>query len=149
VIRLSAKRASTNMISTVSNQGKVRFIVYGVSMDANRLIKFFEQLTKGVDQKIFLILNNLRVHHAKRVKAWLAKQENKKKIEVFYLPAYSPELNSDEYLNCDLKTDVHSKSPARDVDSLKKKIRSHMKKLQKTPARVCKYSKHPKISYAD
>lgn len=29
-------------------------------------------------------------------------------IEVFYLSAYSPELNSDEYLNCDLKAEARA-----------------------------------------
>ena len=148
VIRLSAKRTSTNMISTVTNQGKVRFMVYSGSMNAQRLIQFLEQLVKDASQKIFLILDNLRVHHSKPVKAWLAKKENKRKIEVFFLPAYSPELNPDEYLNCDLKAGVHSKPPARDIDKLKKKVRSHMRKLQKMPARVRRYFKHPKIAYA-
>lgn len=148
VIRLSAKRVSTNMISTVSNQGKVRFMVYSGSMNAKRLIQFFKQLIKESGRKIFLILDNLRVHHAKPVKAWLAEEKNKEKIELFFLPAYSPELNPDEYLNCDLKAGVHSKPPSRDAQQLKKKVRSHMKKLQKSPNRVRKYFKHPKIAYA-
>lgn len=148
VIRLSAKRVSTNMISTVSNQGKVRFMVYSGSMNAKRLIQFFKQLIKEADRKLFLILDNLRVHHAKPVKAWLAEKKNKRKIEVFFLPAYSPELNPDEYLNCDLKAGVHSRPPSRDEGQLKKKVHSHMKKLQKSPERVRKYFKHPKIAYA-
>ncbi|MFV1977531.1 MAG: transposase, partial [Candidatus Scalindua sp.] len=95
-----------------------------------------------------LVLDNLRVHHAKVVKEWLEDNKNKKKIEVFFLPAYSPEFNPDEYLNCDLKAGVHSKPPARDGDKLKKNVRSHMKKLQKTPTRVQKHFRHPKIAYA-
>lgn len=61
---------------------------------------------------MFLTLDNLRVHHSKMVAAWL--KENKQKIEVFFLPSYSPERNPDEYLNCDLKAGVHSGPPARD-----------------------------------
>ena len=60
-------------------------------------------LSAGV---IFLILDNLRVHHGKKVRAWLEK--HKDSIEVFYLPPYSPELNPDEYFNHALKLDVHS-----------------------------------------
>ncbi len=146
VIRLSAKRVSLNMISTVTNQGKVRFMIYQGTMNAQRLIKFFKQLTKNEERKLFIVLDNLRVHHAKLVKEWLAK--NSKKIEVFYLPAYSPELNPDEYLNCDLKAGVHSKPPSRNIEMLKKKVKSHMIKLQKTPGRVKKYFEHHKIAYA-
>lgn len=148
VICLSAKRVSMNMISTVSNQGKVRFMVYRGRMNAKRLIQFLKSLIRTSEHKIFLILDNLRVHHAKPVKAWLAQAHNTARIEVFFLPAYSPELNPDEYLNCDLKAGVHSKPPARDARQLEKKIRSHMKTLQKSPARIQKYFKHPKIAYA-
>ena len=102
--RTSQERASMNMISTVTNQGKVRFMVYSGSMNAKRLLRFFAQLVKDATRKVFLILDNLRVHHARLVKAWLAAEENQRNIEVFFLPAYSPELNPDEYLNCDLPT---------------------------------------------
>jgi transposase len=146
VIRLSAKRVSINMISTVTNQGKVRFMLYRDGMTASMLIKFMQRLIKDADRKIFLILDNLRTHHAKRVKAWL--KEHEADIEVFYLPSYSPELNPDEYLNCDLKAGVHSKPPARDYRGLAKRVVSHMRKLQKLPGRVAKYFKHPKIAYA-
>jgi transposase len=146
VIRLSVKRSSINMISSITNQGKVRFMIYTDNMNAKRLIKFLKQLMKGADRKIFLILDNLRVHHAKEVKKWL--QDYTDKIELFFLPAYSPERNPDEYLNCDLKAGVHSQSPARNTNELKKKVRSHMMKLQKLPARVTKYFKHTKIAYA-
>ncbi|MCF6257234.1 MAG: transposase [Gammaproteobacteria bacterium] len=97
-------------------------------------------------RKVFLTLDNLRVHHAKLVKTWLIKQV--KNIEVFYFPAYSPELNPDEYLNCDLKAGVHSKPPARNRKQLKTKILSHIRMLQKQPARVMKYFNHQKIRYA-
>ena len=110
------------------------------------MISFLKRLTKDAKRKVILILDNLRVHHATVVKIWLAK--HKDKIEVFYLPAYSPELNPDEYLNCDLKAGVHSRPPARNNKQLKKKIISHMRMLQKKPARVMKYFNHPKINYA-
>jgi len=80
------------------------------------------------------------------VKEWL--NEHKNQIEVFFLPFYSPELNPDEYLNCDLKVGVHSITPARTTDQLKSKIISHLRKIQKMLGRIIKYFKHPKIAYA-
>jgi transposase len=102
-----AKRFSVNMISTVTNKGKVEFMIYTGSMNADRLIEFMKQLIKNKSQKIFLILDNLRVHHSKIVKQWVT--ENIEKIELFYLPSYSPEKNPDEYLNCDLKYGLSDK----------------------------------------
>lgn len=89
------------MISAITNQGKVRFRIFEGTMKADVLIHFMIRLLKDAKRKVFLILDNLRVHHAKPVKEWL--EEHKAMIEVFYLSAYSPELNPDEYLNCDLK----------------------------------------------
>ena len=146
VIRLNANRDSINMISAVTNQGKVRFRFFDGTMNADILIDFMMRLVRNANRKVYLVLDNLRVHHAKPVKEWLEK--HKKMIEVFYLPAYSPELNPDEYLNCDLKAGVHSGVPARNKKQLKAKASKHMKMLQRRPKRVKKYFEHEKIRYA-
>lgn len=73
---------------------------------------------------------------------------DKEQIELFFLPSYSPELNPDEYLNCDLKAGIHSGVPARSKSQLKGKPLSHLRMLQKKPDRVKKYFKDPKIAYA-
>lgn len=145
-IRLSAKRQSLNLISSVTNQGKVRFMTYRETMHADVLIRFMARLIKDTGRKIFLVLDNLRVHHSKKVKSWLADHQHQ--IEVFYLPSYSPELNPDEYLNCDLKAGVHSGPPARSKDDLKRKTIGHLRRVQKMPERVRSYFRHPKIAYA-
>lgn len=145
-IRLNAKRERINLISSITNQGKVRFMIYKKTMNAQVFIKFCRRLIKDSGRKIYLILDNLRVHHSHVVKDWI--QEHKDEIELFFLPSYSPELNPDEYLNCDLKAGVHSGVPARSNSQLKRKAVSHLRMLQKSPKRVAKYFKHPKIAYA-
>lgn len=134
------------MISAISNRGLVRFMLYEDTMTAERLIQFMFRLIKDANRKVYLILDNLRTHHSKNVKQWLEK--NKDKIEVFYLPSYSPELNPDEYLNGDLKRRVHSGIPARTLKDLKKKTRSFMKTLQRRSYHVKNYFKHDRVSYA-
>ena len=69
-------------------------------------------------------------------------------IKVFHLPASSPELNSYEYLSCDLKIGVYSGVPAMIKGQLKRKAISHLRKLQKLPGTIKRYFKHPKIIYA-
>ena len=145
-IKIHPRCQRVNLISTVTNQGKVRFMIYKDKMNSQTLIRFMKRLIKDSGQKIFLILDNLRIHHSHMVKDWL--KNHKTEIEVFFLPSYSLELNPDEYLNCDLKIGVHSKVPARTKEQLTKKTLSHLRKLQKMPGRVKNYFKHPKISYA-
>ncbi len=141
-----AKRFSVNMISTVTNQGKVEFMIYSGSMNADRLIKFMKQLIKGKARKTFLILDNLRVHHGNIVKQWV--EENKSKIGIFHLPSYSPEKNPDEYLNCDLKYGLSEKPAPRNEEQLKNNVQNHMKMLQENQQRVIKYFNHKDIEYA-
>jgi transposase len=146
VVRISAKKSSVNMISAITNQGLVRFMMYRDTMTSQLLIKFMSRLVKDTDHKVFLILDNLRSHHGKKVKEWL--EEHQKEIMVFYLPSYAPELNPDEYLNGDLKSRVHSGQLPRSQNDLEHKTRSFMRKLQKRPEHVRSYFRHPMVKYA-
>jgi len=85
------------------------------------------------------------VHHGKKVKAWVKKRSDQ--IELYFIPSYSPELNPDEYLNRDLKTNVHQGRSPKTFEDLKSNLKSFMGMLQKTPARVIKYFNSSKLSY--
>jgi hypothetical protein len=146
VVEINAKRFSINMISAINNQGLVRFMSDKQTMTAKVLLRFMRRLIKDASRKVFLILDNLRVHHEKLVKAWLKRHE--KEIEVYSLPAYSPELSPDEYLNCGFKAGIRTSSPSRNEAELKGKVLGHMRKLQKKPERVASYFKLPSIRYA-
>lgn len=141
-----AKKLSLNLISTVTNQGLVRFMTYKGGMNAQMFIKFLKRLVKGSNKKVFLILDNLRVHHSKVVKAWV--NENNEQIELFYLPSYAPEYNPDEYLNCDLKHGISQKPSPKTEKELKRNVQSHMRMLQNNSDRVKKYFEHKSIKYA-
>jgi len=145
-LRLNAKRTSASLISTVTNQGKVRFMVFDGGMNVSIFLDFLKRLIRDAGRKIFLVVDNLRVHHAKLAQAWLA--EHQEEIEVFHLPSYSPELNPDELLNGDLKAGVHGREPSRNETELKRKISSHLRMLQKRPDRVKKYFTHQAVRYA-
>ena len=139
-------RQKLSMIATVTNQGKTRWMIVDEAFNADKLIEFLGALIKDTDKKVFLILDNLRVHHSKPVKAWVAERADK--IELFYLPSYSPELNPEERLNADLKHAIGSKVPARTKTKLKAAATEHMTMLEKTPERVMRYFKDPKVAYA-
>ena len=96
-INVDVKRARVNMMSAVTNKGSIRFMMFDKNMNQNRLIEFMRRLINDVSLKVYLILDNLRTHHGKKVQEWLSK--HKERIEVFYLPPYSPELNPDEYFD--------------------------------------------------
>lgn len=86
------------------------------------------------------------VHHSKPVKAWAT--ERKDKIELFYLPSYSPELNPEERLNADLKHAIGTKVPVRTQVKLKLAATEHLVPLELSPKRVMSFFQDPSVKYA-
>jgi hypothetical protein len=74
-------RQKLSMIATVTNQGKTRWMIIDEAFDAEKLIEFLQALIKDAGKKVFPVLDNLRVHHSKLVKAWVG--ERKDQIELF------------------------------------------------------------------
>jgi transposase len=145
VVQLEAQQFKANLLSAISNRGKVRFMIYQ-KLSPDKLIDFMRRLVGDTKRKVFLILDNLRIHHAKKVSLWLEK--HKDEIEVFFLPPYSPEYNPDEYLNSDLKRDVGNRPMPRSERDIVKNVRSHMKSLQINPDKVKSFFKAPSVQYA-
>ena len=72
ILKTQAKRLSFNMISAITNHGTVRFMNYNETMTVKVLLKFFKRLINDAKRKVFMIVDNLRVHHAHLVRDWLA-----------------------------------------------------------------------------
>ena len=139
-------RHKLSMIATVTNQGKARWMIIDDAFDADKLIEFLGALIKDADRKVFLILDNLRVHHSKLVKAWVAERIDQ--IELFYLPSYSPQLNPEERLNADLKQEMSKRVPVRTKTKLREAANDHMQMLERTPERVIAYFQDRRVRYA-
>ena len=114
------------------------------AFNSDKLIEFMQALIKeSQGKKIFLILDNLRVHHSKPVKEWSA--QHKEDIELFYLPSYSPELNPEERLNADLKHAIGSKVPVRTKAKLRAAATEHMTMLEVLWRQTCRLCGYPTI----
>jgi transposase len=146
VVQPNHRRIRLGLISAVSNRGELRWKVLDGAIKAPVLISFLQRLIRDAKRKVFLILDRLRVHRSAAVREWLAR--HKAKIEVSYLPSYSPELNPDEGLNADLKQHVTRKAPMRSKQALKQATISHMRRLAKSPARIRSYFRQKPVRYA-
>jgi transposase len=103
-------------------------------------------LVKDAGRKIFLVQDNLRVHHSKLVTSWVA--EHSDQIELFYLPSHSPQLNPEERLNADLKQELGEPVPVRTKAKLRQAAHDHMAMLQQTPERVMSHFQDHRVRYA-
>ena len=140
VVTNRSKRFSINMVSTVLNNGKLRFMLYKETLKTDVFIEFLRRLVKYSKGKIFLILHNLRVHHSKKVQKWVRKHKNK--ISLFFLPPYVSQYNPDEYLNNDLKRNVNRKHIPLTKSELQSNLKSYLKTLQNKPNNIKKLFEH-------
>ena len=146
VVRTEAQKFKVNMLSAISKRGKLRFMLYKENMNSDKLIDFMRRLITDSEKKVFLILDNLRVHHSTKVTEWVEK--HKDKIELFYLPPYAPEYNPDELVNSDLKRSVGQKVSPRSPDELEKNVRSYLKCLQNNALKIASFFNAPFTNYA-
>jgi transposase len=146
VLRRPAKRHTLSMISAVTNRGTLRFMLYEGALNTDRFIAFLRRLIKDAGQKVFLIVDNLKVHKAGKVQAWVT--AHRARIELFFLPAYAPEHNPDEFLPSDLKRSLGRRPAARDKAGLERRLRGYLRRLQRQPERVRAFFQAPTTRYA-
>ena len=146
IITRTAKRASKSLISAVSNRGLMRFMFYDGALNVDLFIAFLRRLIKDAKQKVFLIVDNLKVHHAKKVTAWAKSHAHE--IELFNLPSYAPDHNPDEFLNGDLKQKLRQKPQSGTKDEMIKTTRAVMRAIQRSPERIKSYFMAEPVKYA-
>ena len=146
VIQVEAQKFKIEMLSAISKRGKLHFLLYKDSMNSEKLIDFMTRLVADSKKKVFLILDNLRVHHSKAVSAWL--DEYREQIELFFLPPYAPEYNPDELLNSDVKRNAGARKSPRCQAELEANVQSRLDFLASAPAHIATFFRAPLTRYA-
>lgn len=146
VIMKTGKRFNINMISAINNRGLLKFMIFKEGFNTRLFIKFLGRMIERADRKILLIVDGHPSHKTIAVKEWI--EQHKNQIELFYLPGYSPELNPDEYLNQDLKTNAVGKKRPINRDQLTKNVKSFLKKKQSDRTKVIAYFHAKYVKYA-
>jgi transposase len=121
-------------------------MIYKGGLKAGIFLTFLKRLTKGAKRKIHLVVDNLRVHKSKAVMKWM--EEHAGEVELHYLPAYSPELNPDEYLNNTVKGRLRNMTRVADQKGLQKQFMGVMRSLARSRDQIRKMFRHPRVSYA-
>ena len=133
-----------NMVSSITNEGTLRFMTYPGTMTGALFLVFLERLLRTTTGKIFLIVDRLKAHQDDDVKAWVARHADR--LELFELPRRAPERNPDEYLNNDLKQVVNDKGLSNSKSELRSRIQHVMRTL--IPLHVISYFLNPYVQYA-
>jgi len=140
------QRFGCNMLSTITNRGQLTFMVFSERFTAGVFLTFLRRLLRQRSRRLFLIVDRHPVHRARPVTRWLARHEGR--LRLFFLPAYSPELNPDELLNQDVKANAVGRHRARDEHQLKRNLRGYLRSTQRQPDIVRNYFHASHVSYA-
>ena len=146
MVARTAKRIARSMISAVSNRGLLRFMLYEGALNADLFLAFLRRLIKDAGQKVVLIVDDLKVHKAGKVQAWVTSHAHE--IELHYLPAYAPDHNPSEYLNNDLKQQLRQQPQPGSKEELSERTRSVLRAIQRSPNRIQAYFRPTPVRYA-
>lgn len=146
VIRKTGQRFSLNMISAISNKGHLQFMIIDGRFNSEVFETFLKQMIKYSRQKIYFVTDGHPAHKTKKLNEWLS--ANKNKIEVFFLPPYSPELNPQEYVNQDVKTNVIGKKRPINKVQMRANVEDFMNSRKNDRKQVQKYFHVSHVRYA-
>jgi len=146
VVSSTDARFGANLISAISAQGQLRFMLTKGRVTAAVFIEFLRRLLVNAAKPIFVVVDGHPTHRAKSVARFVAAQEGK--LGLFLLPPYSPELNPDEFVWNDLKVHGTGRQLITSLTQLRQMIVSHMRQLQKLPALVRSFFHAPTTRYA-
>lgn len=146
VILGTGKRFHCNLISAITNRGQLQFMVFKERFTVPIFVKFLRRLLRQNQRKIFLIIDSHPVHMAKATWRWF--KSRRAALRVYFLPGYSPELNPDEYLNQDVKSNAVGRTRPLDRSELIGNIRSYLRSTQAHRPRVKSYFQEAHVRYA-
>lgn len=145
VVKDSGGRFGYKLISAVSARGDMHFDVIEERMNSEKFISFLQKLRQDAGCSIFVIADNARYHHSKKVQAFLKTQPGE--IMMAFLPAYSPELNPDEQVWNHAKAEV-GKHPIKSKLDMETLILSAMRSIQQKIELVKSFFRLPGTLYA-
>jgi len=146
IVLSTGKRFGCNMISTITNRGKLYFKVFTQRFDAVLMLDFLRRLIHQCTQKVFLIIDGHPVHRSRAVRQWVERHADR--IRLFFLPAYSPELNPDELLNHDVKANAVGRQRPKNQAEMIDNIRSYLRSTQRRPNIVQNFFLEKHVAYA-
>jgi len=145
VVKVDGERGSIGQISAITNRGQMAFTVFEGKFESKLFIRFLRRLIRYSLRKVFVIMDRHPVHHSDLVKDWLKQHQNK--IEVFYLPTYSPELNPGELLNRDVKSNVFTNKRPKNKKELTPLLSEQLSQIQRDKQRIQAYFNNEFVRY--
>lgn len=146
LVRATGQRFGCNMISAITNRGHLAFMVFHGKFDARLFVEFMQRLLKQVAAKVYLIVDGHPVHRSVMAREFV--RDNAKRLRLIRLPGYCPELNPDELLNQDVKTNALGKIRPTNRAEMMAGVRSHLYRRKRQPQIIRNLFQEKHVRYA-
>lgn len=146
VVKKTGQRFKFNLLSVINNKGEMRFMLTESMVNKELFIEFLKRLVSGQKKPVFLVLDGHPVHRSRAVKEFAASTDGN--LRIFYLPAYSPQVNPDEQVWNNVKHQRVGRLAPRSKDQFLAALRSAMAALQRLPRIIRSFFQLPDTHYA-
>jgi transposase len=146
VVSGTGKRFGCNMISAITNRGRLYFMVFKSRFVASVFVSFLQRLCRQIPRPLYLIVDSHPVHRSLSVRKEV--EGLRGKLKLFFLPGYSPELNPDEYLNQDVKSNAVGRRRPKTQPEMMSNVRGYLRSTQRMPRIVRSYFRAKSVQYA-
>ena len=146
IIKKTGSRFKCNMLAAISPQGFMNWMVFEDNFTSQQFIQFLGRMIRQIKQKIFLIVDNHRAHHSKKVQAYVEK--HKEKIQLFFLPPYCPDMNPQELVNQDVKANANNFRSLKKLEDLTINLRSYLTQIQFNEWKIRNFFTKKEVAYA-
>jgi transposase len=146
VVKTTGARYRVNMISAVSAQGALKFVLTEGNVNSEVFIDFCKRLQHDYgDQPVFLVVDGQLSHKSKKTKEWVSSTNGQ--FRIFYLPAYSPQLNPDEWVWNNVKSARVGRAGVVSLEDLRHKVTAALQRLVDVPGIVRGFFGDPDLRY--
>ncbi|MDS4077317.1 MAG: IS630 family transposase [Candidatus Accumulibacter sp.] len=142
VVSSTGRRQSVNMISAISAEGHLQFLLTKERVNGSVFKHFLEQLMLGATRPILLVVDGHPIHKSKLVRDYVDATQGR--LELYFLPPYSPQLNPDEQVWKNVKERV-AKQMICNVHEMQPLARAA--RLQALPEIIRGFFRHPKCGF--
>jgi transposase len=143
---VTGKHGRVSILSVVTPEGGLRFHATENRINSDEYIQFLTQLMSTRTRPLFLIVDRAPFHTSRKVRIFIWR--NRRRIRLFYLPSYSPELNPDEHVWEEIKDKRLGRQVIKNKAELKKRVHSALRSLQRHTERVISFFHLPETQYA-
>lgn len=146
VVRSTGQRVGCNMISAISGKGQMRFMLTRGRVTSGVFIDFLKRLMHGMKRPVFLIVDGHPTHRSKMTREFV--ESTGGRLRLFFLPAYSPDLNPDELVWNHVKNHRVGRMVIENKDDLVRAVRSALLSLSRNAQKIKAFFQKPSTAYA-